>query len=64
MLMGNSILITKSTIKNWLKHWSFPWDEELYGITMIYIYIYIDTIKGGRDTALEAEAQLYSDNIT
>ena len=23
-----------------------------------------DTIKGGRDTALEAEAQLYSDNIT
>ena len=26
------------------------------------IYIYIN--KGGRDTALEAEAQLYSDNIT
>ena len=27
-----------------------------------YIYIYI--YKGGRDTTLEAEAQLYSDNIT
>ena len=66
MHMENGILITESTIKNWMKHWSFPWDEELYGITMIYIYIYIyiDTIKGGRDTALEAEAQLYSDNIT
>ena len=64
MHMENDILITESTIKNWLKHWSFPWDEELYRITMIYIYIYIDTIKGGRDTALEAEAQLYSDNIT
>ena len=62
MHMENGILITESTIKNWLKHWSSPWDEELYGITMIYIYI--DTIKGGRDTALEAEAQLYSDNIT
>ena len=32
----------------------------------IYIYIYIYTIKGGRDTAMdtamEAKAQLYSDN--
>ena len=26
-------------------------------------FIYIYTIKGGRDTALEAKAQLYSDNI-
>ena len=26
-----------------------------------YIYIYIYTIKGEGDTALEAEAQLYSD---
>ena len=28
----------------------------------LYIYIYVDTIKGGRDTAAEVEAQLYSDN--
>ena len=27
-----------------------------------YIYIYIYTIKGEGDTALEAKAQLYSDN--
>ena len=64
MIVGNDIFITESTIENWLKHWRSSWDEKLYGITMIYIYIYIDTIKGGRDTALEAEAQLYSDNIT
>ena len=31
-------------------------------IILKYIYIYIYH-KGGRDTALEAEAQLYSDNI-
>ena len=47
MHMENGILITESTIKNWLKHWSFPWDEELYGITMIYIYIY-RYHKGGK----------------
>ena len=45
MHMENGILITESTIKNWLKHWSSPWDEELYGITMIYIYRYH---KGGK----------------
>ena len=50
----------------------------IFHIIFIYIYIYIykggrDTAleakaqlyhKGGRDTALEAKAQLYSDNIT
>ena len=30
----------------------------------IYIYIYIYTIKGERTRRWEAEAQLYSDNIT
>ena len=33
-------------------------------ITKISSYIYIYIYKGGRDTTLEAEAQLYSDNIT
>ena len=47
MHMENGILITESTIKNWLKHWSSPWDEELYGITMKYIYIY-RYHKGGK----------------
>ena len=28
--------------------------------TMVILFVH----KGGRDTALEAEAQLYSDNIT
>ena len=37
----------------------------MHNIILIYIYIYIYIChKGGRDTALEAKAQLCSDNIT
>ena len=31
----DTTLEAKSTVKNWLKYWRFPWDEKLYRITVI-----------------------------